>query len=114
MKRTPLRPISLKRSRELRARKAAIREVIERDGERCEFARRHDGWLRVLSGDIGPNVPECGGPLDAHEPDKRSQGADSTNPSDIVLICRNHHDYIHQNPRAGYRLALLNSKKGFE
>jgi hypothetical protein len=41
---------------------------------------------------------------DAHEPAKRSQGADPTDPAQAIPVCRDGHDWIHDHPAQASQL----------
>ena len=41
---------------------------------------------------------------DAHEPAKRSQGADPTDPAQAIPVCRPGHDWIHAHPAEAAQL----------
>jgi hypothetical protein len=122
---TPLPKMSKKAKAKIPARRAAMEVVRERD-QVCQF------WLRLIvwaqtSGEVffpaRPNVdgklllekakekfpvkvPDCSGPLDGHEPKHRSQGGDPTNPDEIQLVCRTHHDFCHDHPIEAKLLCL--------
>jgi hypothetical protein len=68
-----------------KARTRCLLAVVARDGEVC-FA--------------GPLVPEivCSGRLDGHELLPRARGGNPDDPSNVRLICRGHHDWIHAHP----------------
>ena len=130
MKRTPLRKVSDKRRATFPARKAAMAEVRARDSNTCQFWLRLVVWAQESGAVYFPNrpnvdgarllqqarlafclefdvtLPECSGPLDGHEPKHRSQGGDPTDPADIVLCCRAHHDFAHSRPIAAKALGL--------
>ena len=122
VKRSPLRPISEKRRASLPARRRCVEIVLERD-KTCRFwAHVEAYWVEngvpkkfavaarskahLISGDRVVSLPTCWGPLDVHEPGHRSQGADPTDPSQAVAICRGHHDFVHQNPIVAKALTL--------
>jgi hypothetical protein len=42
---------------------------------------------------------------DAHEPGKRSQGADPTDPTQALPVCRTGHDWIHAHPAEAAKLS---------
>ncbi len=102
MKRSPLSPISAKRRAKLAARRACVEAVLERD-RGCVFPRR------AFAADFPICAPLCYGVLDVHEPGKRSQGADPTDPDQCVALCRTHHRLVHANPQLGASLGLLDS-----
>jgi hypothetical protein len=59
-------------------------------------------------GCVGLRIPghECRGPLDGHEPLRRSQGSDPTNADEVVMVCRGLHEWIGQHPREARELGL--------
>ena len=101
MKRTPIRRVSKKRAATFDAREACVRAVLERD-QVCQFPARYEAAVGPYKGSM-----VCSYVMDAHEPAKRSGGADPTKPEECVLLCRTHHELIHQNPALGERLGLL-------
>ena len=91
VKRSPLRPVSDGKLREMRTR-SRIRNALMADGLwRCEA-----GWLDA-----------CHGPLDMHERQSRGRGGSPTDRSNIVVVCRKHHDWAHANPEAAVVAGLL-------
>lgn len=59
--------------------------------------------------------PVCGQRADdLHEPGKRSQGADITNPAQVIPLCREHHRWTHEHPAEAAKLGLLHSRKVLE
>lgn len=72
----------------------------------CQFHIRHNAWLYDYGVDLAFDEP-CGGPLDVHEPARRSHGADPTDPEQCVLLCRRHHEFVHANPSIGKALGLI-------
>ena len=104
MKKTRLKPVSEKKLAERPARAACVAVVLERDGG-CVF-RRYLAKHGVTPAKIFAPA-ECGGGFEAHEPAKRSQGADSTNPDECICLCRTHHRWVHDHPAAATILGLL-------
>lgn len=49
---------------------------------------------------------QCAGRLDPHHALMRSQGG-KDRPEDVIMLCRAHHDAVHQNPARSYALGLL-------
>lgn len=91
-----LASFSAKRLSEHELRQAVRLAVLERDGHRCrldprsQFYPGHEwsGGFRL------PDVPSsCGGPLDVHEPLKRSRGGNYLDADQCVVLCRNHHEW---------------------
>lgn len=77
--------------------------VVARD-KKCQFFVRLAGAPPLLPS--AGKVPSCGGRLDVHEPGHRSQGADPTDPAQCVLVCRLHHDYVHNWPLLASAIGL--------
>jgi hypothetical protein len=85
--RAPLKQVSAKRAAENRQRRevvAALAAAVE-PSDHCPAAVAF------------PEVA-CGGPVDPHEPLTRSRGGSITDPANIRLICRAHHDHVHLHP----------------
>ncbi len=104
-RRSALKRISPKRQATLAARRSCVEQVIERDGG-CVFGR-------FFAAAGIPVVTECSGPLTAHEPAKRSHGADPTNPDEAVALCRRHHEFAHHNVRIAEGVGLLERAAGY-
>jgi hypothetical protein len=47
---------------------------------------------------------------DAHEPRKRSQGADETDPDQGIPLCRRGHDWVHDHPRQASELQAADGR----
>lgn len=102
MKRSPLKPVSAKRKSQASARQLCVHIVRHRD-KVCQFLSRVQG----LTEPLGTYTPlSCWGVLDVHEPGHRSQGADPTDPTQCVLICRYHHTWVHDHPNYAKQLQL--------
>jgi hypothetical protein len=103
MKRSPLRPMSAERRASLPARRKCVEIVLARD-KGCVLPSRWnpEGWPWIT---VVPPRP-CWGPLDVHEPGHRSQGADPTDPSQAVCLCRGCHDWVHAHPLIAKALTL--------
>ena len=125
----PLPKMSKKAKAKIPARRAAMKVVRERD-QTCQFWLRLIVWAQKSGAVYFPNlsgvdglylltkateafeakldlkIPQCSGPLDGHEPKHRSQGGDPTDPDDVVLTCRAHHDVCHAYPLAAKALNL--------
>lgn len=91
--RKPLAPFSAKRLSEHERREQVRKEVLERDRV-CRLS------LHVRTG-------ICGGPLDVHEPKTRARGGNYLDPDECVLLCRKHHDWVHDHPTEATELGLL-------
>lgn len=94
MKRSPIAPTSKKRAVLLRQRRK-LTDAMQAEGR--------------------PECVRCGAPADdAHEPGKRSQGADPSAENAVVAVCRACHDEIHRNPMRSATEGFLSSRKRFE
>lgn len=94
MKRTALRPVSKRKAKALRAWWKIRREVEARADGRCEACRIH-----VLD-----TCPGRG--CHAHHLLLRSQGG-ADDPSDLMWVSAEHHQWIHDHPAESYALGLL-------
>ena len=107
MKRTPLRrftplrrktrlaPISHKRIEEYRAYVDAVARCVASQGFNCQARRL---WPEIA----------CGGPLDCHHIAQRSTHPHlRLDPENFLMICRRHHDAVHDNPTTAKVLGLL-------
>lgn len=92
MRRTPLRPMSKKRAKEMR-RNALVREaVFQRDGYRCQAPAGFAG--------------SCFGPLTFHHLLKASQGGDYTVTNGLTL-CAHHNGAVEDHPAEAHALGLV-------
>jgi len=83
-----LRMVKAARDRATRkARKACVEAVFARAGDRCEWC-----GVRVYRLEDAPNELLIG---HVHEPEKRSHGADPTDPAQAVLTCLWCHNAAH-------------------
>lgn len=88
MKRAPIKSTSVKRRRE----DALRRKVV--------------AWLRAVHPIC--EVPWCDRPsTDAHEPLTRARGGSITDPANIRMVCRLHHDLIHLEDPIWYETGFL-------
>ena len=101
MKRTPLRRVSKKRSKEQRRRNKFVEEELARR-ELCEA-----GAVIYLQG----KQSRCSGrAVELHEPLTRARGGSILDPDNTVAVCRNCHRWIHDNPQSATELGLLKSQ----
>jgi hypothetical protein len=101
--RKPLPPFSEKRLRGMRRRTQVNRIVRERD----KVCRLNPRSLFYPHGAETYDLPACGGPLDPHEPKTRGRGGDYLDENEVVLLCRDHHDWCHDHPLEATDLGLL-------
>lgn len=92
----PMKRMSDKRAAELDAYDELVTRVKRRAGGKCEAERR---WPEV----------RCAGPLDPHHVNAGMGGRKLVcEISDLLLICRAHHDEIHQvDPQGARERGLL-------
>jgi hypothetical protein len=102
----------LTRRTRLRAQsaKARVRAALRRAFVARILAER-GGCEAPLAFAVATMTP-CGGPLDVHEVLPRGRGGDPLDASNVRVICRNHHDQIHQRPVLATALGLLRSARG--
>ncbi len=85
-----LRAVSAKRQAVNRERRKVIEALLTERGPGCEA--RLDG---------------CDGrAVDCHEVLRRSQGGSLTDPGNLLLLCRTHHDWITTHPAEAVALGL--------
>ena len=98
----------MKRSGYLK-RRTRLRRVSERRllllGQRIEMLAEFEG-AGCVARDLVPSV-ECSGPVDPHEPLTRGRGGSIVDRSNVVMVCRAHHGWIHRTPIEAGRLGLL-------
>jgi len=103
MKRTPLRRKSKRREAEDEVRREVLAALVEERGSGCEA-----GVLRIAKGDGGGSILICTGTaVDGHEVLTRGRGGSATDPANILLVCRECHTWIHDNPQAAEAHGLL-------
>lgn len=82
------KPVSKKRAVENRQR-ATVREQLRAERPHCEF-------------------PGCKAPwVDMHEVKKRSRGGSITDKSNILCLCREHHEFTEAEPAKATEMGLL-------
>lgn len=99
--------MSTKKRGEIELRKAVLVAVRERDRGCC--ARR------VLLHRFPAEIPWhlCGGALDGHEIIPRSEWRDGyLDVDNVLLVCRVHHDWIHNHTTTARTLGLLSHGRG--
>ena len=99
-RRTPLRQVSTKRTKEQRLRRVMVAE---------ELAKRELCEAGAVITHAGHNARCNGLAIELHEPLTRARGGSILDPANTVAICRSCHDWIHVNPEAATDLGLLRS-----
>jgi hypothetical protein len=94
----PLNQRSEKRIKEDREREKAKAVVRQRARGGCE--------ARGVFGRNWPDVP-CRGPFDFHEVLTRARGGSISDPENILMVCRNHHDWITDHPIESAAVGLV-------
>lgn len=92
MRRTPIRPVSKRRAAQNRVRARLRAEMV---GKPCEAQLAGCAYTGT----------------EHHEPGKRSQGADPTDPAQMIWVCRLCHSWIHEHVAESVKAGLLLSKK---
>ena len=85
-----LQPQSSKRRRQQRQRRVVLERLVAERGDRCQAG------LSVCAGEA----------VDGHELVRRSQGGDPTCAEQIILVCRECHRHITENPIEAVALGL--------
>lgn len=100
-RKTPLRAVSPHR----RAYEAELDRVtpslLKRAEGRCELTEYAGCFYNLpisLTEVEAGTVPVCGGPPHRHHILRRAQGG-TNDLSNLLYVCRNHHDFIHSRPR---------------
>ncbi len=96
-----MRRMSKKRQREMRGRRLAVEDVVDRDGG-CVAAAR---WFVVDGVDI--DAGPCFGRLTAHELRKRSQGGDPRDVWNCSCLCSGHNSWVEDEPAEAHALGLV-------
>lgn len=99
-----LSPMS-RRARAKHTERKIVVAIVKRRDLVCQFSNR----MTALAG-LGLNVGvpvECSGPLDVHEVIPRSVWPDGElEPSNCVLVCRRHHQWIGDHPDLAHEMGL--------
>lgn len=96
-----MRPYTPERQKENREFAKVRAFVMERDDQSCQFFKGR-GTL------VG--VAPHGGELDPHHIVLKSRAPElRLEPSNLVTLCRNHHDWVHDHPIAATAFGLLAS-----
>lgn len=95
----PLRQVSAKREAENRERERAKATVRQRASGVCEA---RGVFLRNY-----PDVSGCAGQFDFHEVLTRARGGSITEPDNILMVCRRHHDWITDHPVEAAAVGLV-------
>lgn len=85
-------------------RRTSARKAAEQRARR-ELAQRNHGPVRCQW--PGGCVSEA---VDQDELLMRSRGGSATDPDNIVLLCRAHHDWKHQHPTQAQAMGLMPSR----
>jgi hypothetical protein len=95
----------------MRRGRSRLRPISDRQRQRQQD--REQNLLAVLGrypdcAGLVAGVPACPnwthGATDGHEPRKRSQGADPTDPQQVIPLCRRAHRWVHDHPADAARL----------
>jgi hypothetical protein len=98
--------MSRKRRNQLEQRRTVVRLVHERDTD-CVFWQHAWESADWVEGDLTTAPIGCSGLLDVHEVIPRSAWAGGWfEPTNCVLVCRQHHDWIGDHPAEAHRLGL--------
>jgi hypothetical protein len=88
MKRAPLAKMSAKAKANVTPRRKCLAIVRGRNGGFCEF-------------------PGCVAAMrDGHERLARSQGGSSTDPANVIGLCRRHHEWVTENMNKARKMGL--------
>jgi hypothetical protein len=52
-------------------------------------------------------LPHCAGPLDVHERRRRSQGGSLETPENLLVLCRQHHDWVGLHDAEAHAVCLV-------
>jgi hypothetical protein len=117
-RRTRPRPRSRKAQAVAPVRAAFVKRILE-ERPRCEFpaeVRQHTALAYALGHrqHYEPAVEVIGfcwrASVDVHEKLTRARGGDILDEDNVLAICREHHDWVHANPKAATELGLLLSQ----
>ena len=116
LRRSRINPVSSKRRKENRERRSVKEQLVEERGPWCEVAKA------VSARYVEHGLPQNWGTLevaavvyhlctgladDAHEIVTRGRGGSITDPDNILLVCRRHHDWITTHPKEAHELGLV-------
>jgi len=95
-----MRQVSKKRAKLLPTRAKVCAAVRQRDSNRCQAVDRLYGATLPVAA-VAALPKACGGPLDCHEIIPKSAWAGGwLVESNVILVCRSHHDFIGNWPEA--------------
>ena len=113
-RRTPLRHMSRKRSKQQRLRREMVHDELAHR-ELCEAGLvirqyRLATYGQEYANRLNTHAYRCNGlAIELHEPLTRARGGSILDPANTVAICRPCHDWIHAHPAAATDLGLLRS-----
>jgi len=114
-RRTPLRAMSRKRSKQQRERAIMVRSELGRR-ELCEagariYQYRVETYGQAEADLLNERYARCNGlAVELHEPLTRARGGSILDPANTVAICRSCHDWVHDHPEAATKIGLLRTK----
>lgn len=100
VKRKRISQTSAKKKAEAEVRREVMQELVRLRGEDCEAN---------ITGGPGIFATCTMVATDGHEILTRARGGSATEPENILLVCRNCHDWIHNNPVKAKQLGFLKS-----
>lgn len=101
MIRTRLRPVSKKRAKADKDWPEIRAFVMERDDNACQFYKGRGALV---------GVAPHGGELDPHHVVPKGRDIQlRLEPTNLLTLCRNHHDWVHAHPNASTAFGLLAS-----
>lgn len=98
-----MRKIGAKGRRNRLEMAAARPEVLARGCEFHSYTRGADASWFIRARGLSPI---CAGPLDAHHARKKGQGGPN-DPSNLICLCRRHHDFTEDEPALAREIGLL-------
>ena len=113
-RRTPLRHMSRKRSKQQRLRREMVHDELSKRelceaGARIRVYRKSD-LGKAYAGNRDDRGYRCGGlAVDLHEPLTRARGGSILDPANTFAVCRTCHEWIHAHPKAATAIGLLRS-----
>lgn len=114
MKRSRIKPFSVKRLAQREARRACVAEVIARDGV-CQFPSAYENFRNYFGhSPFSHNEPRiaCMGDLVGHEP-AHSRNVDRNNPSNVIALCWYHNQLAEDEPLAFQTMGLSVKGNGY-
>lgn len=96
-----INPISQRRRDDIPRRTEVRRQVLERDGHRCQIGPR------IRAANLNPAWHRCWGRLEVHELRKANTGEDTYTVDNTITACSFHNTWVEDHPPEARALKLV-------